>query len=354
MKRRMRSSGTPHTHGQAGAALRVGILGAGAVGCYVGGRLAAHGAAVTLLGRPYLVEELGAHGLVLEDLNGTATPAPAGAYTVETDPAALGQCQVVLVCVKSAHTPEAGRQLAQLPGPQPLVVSLQNGVNNAEVLREALPNAEVLGGIVGFNVRPLGQGRFRQATSGALVIEHGAHEALEPLVQLFRLGGFEMLVSREIVRVQWSKLMMNLNNAISALSGATTADLLGAAGYRRILAALIGESLAVLSAAGIQPARLGPLPVKLFPLLLRLPTPIFRVLARAQLRVDPQARSSMWEDLHKKRDTEVDFLNGAVVGLAQGAALRPPSTRGWWNWCTRQSASVRVRRAWPQMRCGSC
>jgi 2-dehydropantoate 2-reductase len=77
-------------------------------------------------------------------------------------------------------------------------------------------------------------------------------------------------------------------------------------------------------AAGIEPARLGPIPVRFFPLILSLPTPILRVIARAQLKIDPEARSSMWEDLEKRRATEVDYLNGEVVRLAAKHGAKAP------------------------------
>lgn len=74
-------------------------------------------------------------------------------------------------------------------------------------------------------------------------------------------------------------------------------------------------------------ARVGPLPVRLFPALLGLPTPLFRMLARAQLKVDPEARSSMWEDLARGRTTEVEQLNGEIVRLAEKCGVDAPVNR---------------------------
>ncbi|RYE89431.1 MAG: 2-dehydropantoate 2-reductase, partial [Myxococcales bacterium] len=118
-----------------------------------------------------------------------------------------------------------------------------------------------------------------------------------------------------------------LNNAVSALTDAPTRDLVFEPRYRRILAALIGEALDVMRAAGVRPARLGAIPPALLPVVLGLPTPLLRVVARAQLRIDPQARSSMWEDLMRGRLTEVDFLNGEIVRLAEKAGVPAPCNR---------------------------
>ena len=101
------------------------------------------------------------------------------------------------------------------------------------------------------------------------------------------------------------------------------------------------EALRVLRAAKLRPARLRGVPVGWLPFVMRLPTPIVRLLARAQLKVDPEARSSMYEDLRRGRPTEVDDLNGEILKLAfelqalrgligreRGARLREQAGRG--------------------------
>lgn len=79
---------------------------------------------------------------------------------------------------------------------------------------------------------------------------------------------------------------------------------------------MMDEALTVLRHAGIRPAKLGRVAPGLLPTMLRLPDFLFLRLAAAMLRIDPQARSSMWEDLQSGRLTEVDYLNGAVLRLA--------------------------------------
>jgi 2-dehydropantoate 2-reductase len=201
---------------------------------------------------------------------------------------------------------------------------LQNGLHNADVLRGDLPKATVLGGIVGFNVVVLDDGTLRRATTGPLAIEANADPRLATLAALLERAGFEVELPTAFRATQWSKLVMNLNNAVSALSGAPTRDLLFEPGYRRIVRALLAESLAVMRAGGVETARLGPLPVGAFPFMLSLPTPLLKLAARAQLKVDPEARSSMWRDLELRRPTEVDELNGEIVRLAAKAGVAAP------------------------------
>jgi 2-dehydropantoate 2-reductase len=290
--------------------MRIGIFGAGAIGCYIGGRLASSGVDVVIVGRRPM------RGLVTVDLDGTEKRADT---VVDTDPKALAGCDAVLVCVKSAQTVEAAETLSKVVGPA-TIVSMQNGVRNAEVLRERLEN--VLGGIVGFNVVSKDDGTFRRATSGPLVIEDG--QGAKPIIESFVRAGFEAFAERDIQSMQWSKLIMNLNNAVSALSNAPTREIVLTPGYRKCVAAIVSEALGVMHAAGIRPKRIGPLPVGVFPYALRLPTPLIQIVARAQLKIDPEARSSMWEDLARKRHTEVDFLNGEIVRLAKSIGKPAP------------------------------
>ncbi|MDB4997146.1 MAG: 2-dehydropantoate 2-reductase [Myxococcaceae bacterium] len=305
--------------------LRVGVLGAGAVGCYVGGFLACEGADVVLVGRERVKTELETYGLTVSDLaRGASRVVPKERFVV-ADATALTACDVVLCCVKSAQTAEAAAQLAPVLSPGAIVVSLQNGIHNAEVLRDKLQKHTVLGGIVGFNVVGKGEGVYRQATSGPLVIERSSEPGrLAPLVTLLERARFELEVVKDIRPMQWSKLVINLNNAVSALSDRPTVELVFDKGYRRILAATMGEAIAVLRLAKTPLARVGPLPVTLFPLMLRLPSPLVRVLASAQVKIDPEARSSMWEDLARGRPTEVDWLNGEIVRLADSCGARAP------------------------------
>lgn len=309
--------------------MKIGVFGAGSIGCYVGGRLAAKGADVVLVARQRVKDEIDRFGLTAVD-GAARDVAPLsigpGAVRCAVDADVLADRDVVLVCVKSGQTADAGDTLARvLPRDRRVVVvSMQNGVRNADVLRERLAPHEVLSGIVGFNVVSKGEGVFRRATTGPLAIEASSDARVADIARDLEAAGFEVELATNIRAKQWSKLIMNLNNAVSALTDAPTQQLLFEPGYRRILAALMDEALSVLKTAGIRPARLGPLPARLFPIILRLPGPLLRIVARMQIAIDPEARSSMWEDLTRGRATEVDQLNGEIVRLARTSGTRAP------------------------------
>lgn len=307
--------------------VRIGVMGAGAIGCYLGGLLADRGYRVTLVGSTRLTNEVTTTGLVLTNLEQrTRRLSPQQLHFV-SEPQALAEADIVLVATKSAQTAQAAQQLGQVLSADAVVVSTQNGLRNAEILRAALPQHHVLAGIVGFNVRSLGEGGFRQATSGPLIFESAAHAPLLEVTRALKDCGLDVALRTDIRALQWSKLIMNLNNAISALSGATTPQLLFEPRYRAVLRAVMREALDVLRAANVRLARLGTVPVTMFPTVLGLPTLLLRLVLRAQLRVDPDARSSMWEDLTRGRTTEVDDLNGAIVQLAGAHGCDAPLNR---------------------------
>lgn len=309
--------------------MRIAIVGAGSIGCYVGGKLLAAGAAeVVFVGRPRLREELATHGLTVKDFDREATvPAQKLAIVTDVSDPAVAACDAALVCVKSAQTEEVAPTLARILRPDAIVASLQNGVRNADVLRAALEPRHVLAAIVSFNVVSRGAGLFHRAMSGPLILERHDDPRARRLIAAFAAAGFPVEERDDLAPDQWTKLVVNLNNAVSALSGAPTQQLLLTPGYRRILAAVVGEALDVLRAARIKPARLRGVPLHIMPAVMRLPTPLVRLVTRAQMKVDPEARSSMWEDLTRGRPTEVDYLNGEIVRLAQQSNVPAPINR---------------------------
>ena len=302
--------------------MRIVVYGAGGIGCYVGGRLAAAGADVTLIGRQRLADELAEHGLHLTDYLGADLRVPAEQIRFETTPDAAAEADLVLVTVKSAATATAADELAAVLKPGAVVVSFQNGIRNGEILRERLPDRVVLTGMVPFNVLNRGGGAFHQGTEGGLDIAR--HPALDPYVATFARAGLPLTEHDDILPVQWAKLLLNLNNPVNALSDLPLRDELAQRAYRRCLAAAQDETLELLSAAAITPARLMAVPPQRLPMLLRLPDFLFRRLASKMLAIDPLARTSMWEDLEAGRRTEIDYLNGEVVRLAESLGRTAP------------------------------
>ena len=305
--------------------LSLGVLGAGAIGCYVGGRLlAADAADVVLVGRARNAAEVAEHGLSVQDFDGAVVTVPPARVRFATEAAALAGCEVVLCCVKSQHTEAAAAELAAVLPADAVVVSLQNGVRNPDILRARLGARVVVPSIVSWNVVAV-DGVYRRATSGPLVVERSREPRVARLVAALRAAGVPVDERDRLAPHQWTKLLVNLNNAVSALTDAPTARLLLEPGYRRVIAAVVDEGVRVVRAAGLRPARWNGVPVGVMPRILRLPTPLVKLVTRRQIKVDPTARSSMWQDLAAGRPTEVDFLNGEIVRLAGQHGARAPT-----------------------------
>ena len=297
----------------------VAVMGAGSVGCYVGGCLQAAGADVLLVGRARVLGALRDHGLHLSDLDGRKVSLQRHQLRLfeQAPPASL-----VLLCVKSGATAQAAAELAAAVPAGTLVLSLQNGVANADVAAQAAPGLTWLSGMVPFNIAEIGPGRFHRGTTGQLAAHD--HPALVPWLPLFAQAGLPLDVHADLRPVQWAKLLLNLNNPVNALSGLSLKAQLLDRDCRVVLAALQSEALRAMTAAGLQPARLTAVSPHVLPHLLRLPTWLFRRLAARMLRIDEQARSSMADDLALGRPTEVDAFCGAVVRLAQANGMAAP------------------------------
>ena len=304
---------------------RIVVAGAGSVGCFVGGLLARGAFDVTLLVRPAMMETLSRQGLNLTDFSGLDEELSPDMFRMDTDPACLANADIILVTVKSRDTEEMGRLIGRNAKDTAMIVSLQNGVGNTAILKDILPGRDVRAGMVPFNVVNMGGGRFHRGTSGDILIEKGPNHIARTL-SVTDLAWHER---KSMNPIQWGKLLINLNNALNALSNLPLRTQLDSMPWRRLMSDQMAEALAVLGAAGIIPV--SPLstrlPMRYVPKILRLPTPLFRQVARSMLSIDPQARSSMWEDLEKGRPSEIDELQGMIVELARQNGLEAPLNR---------------------------
>lgn len=302
--------------------MKIAIFGAGSIGCYVGGRLAAGGSEVVLVGRARIGAALQQHGLTLTDLDGAQLTVAPSAIRFATEPAALAAADLVLVTVKSGATAEAAAQLAPALRPGAVVISFQNGIHNGDELRALLPAQTVVTGMVPFNVVNRGAGRFHQGSEGTLAVAQ--HPALSPFLPAFVAAGLPLAQHADMRAVQWAKLLLNLNNAVNALSGLPLKAELSQRNFRRCVALAQQEALALLARRQQPLAKLTPLPPAWIPHLLTVPDWLFRLLANRMLAIDPLARSSMWEDLESGRVTEIDWINGEVLRLATELGTTAP------------------------------
>jgi 2-dehydropantoate 2-reductase len=292
--------------------MQVAVVGAGAVGCYYGGLLLRAGHDVTFIGRQPHVDAINAHGLLLEMPSFTGhLPAKAA-----IDATALASPDLVLVCVKSADTEAAGRALVGRLRADTSVLSLQNGVDNAQRLC-AVIGQKVIAAAVYVGSGMAGPGHVKHHGGGDLTI--GASPASEALLQTFEAAGIHTTISDDIETTLWRKLTINCAfNALSAVAGISYGPMIEVAGARDVIASAVREAVTVARACGVS------MPSDLAAQILKIPATM------------PNQTSSTAQDLARGKPSEIDFLNGYVV--RKGAELGIPTP-------TNQALQVMVKLA---------
>jgi 2-dehydropantoate 2-reductase len=284
---------------------RVAVVGAGAVGGYFGGMLARGGAPVVLIGRPAFVEAVKKDGLTLDTVSFKETVRVDASAELE---AARG-ADIVLFSVKTTDTAETSRALDPLLSEEAIVVSMQNGVDNVEQIREA-SGIEALGAVVYVAASVPEPGTIKHVGRGDIVV--GPRNARTERVQgLFERAGIGCRISENIDGELWTKLVWNCGfNAVSALGRAKYGQIVASADAWNVVEAAVYEVLAVAHAANIQPPGLEDPKAALGGAL--------KIAAQMS-----EALSSTGQDLIRGKRTEIDSLNGFVS--RRGAQLGVPT-----------------------------
>jgi 2-dehydropantoate 2-reductase len=286
-----------------GKAMRIAVMGAGAVGCYFGGMLARAGNPVTLIGRAKHVQEMERNGLFLDAVS-FQERVPVRA---QTEAEGVEGAQLVLFCVKSTDTESAARALAPHLASDAILLSLQNGVDNAERLQAAVPQ-EVIPAVVYVATEMAGPGHVKHHGRGDLVIGASARSA--ELAGLFASAGVGMKVSDNVTGELWTKLIVNCAyNALSAIAKMPYGGLVQGEGVAAVMDDVIVECLAVAQAAGVT-----------VPGDVRQSVP---GIARAM----PGQYSSTAQDLMRGKPSEIDHLNGFVVKKGTSLGIATPVNR---------------------------
>ncbi len=303
------------------SALHVGVMGAGAVGCFFGAMLARAGVRVTLVGRAAHADAVNAAGLEVTSA-GHVDHVPMAA---STQLSALRDADVILVSVKSVATESVADALAQVVPPTALLVSLQNGVDNAWRISERVPNP-VVPAAVYVSVEMTGAGRLRHNGGGSLVLGRplpspaagavstsaaASHGTFDLLVERLLAAGVPCRVSDDIRVDLWTKLTANCAyNAVSALTQLRYRHLVADEGTRDVMRMVTEENAAVAQADGV--------PVTVAAL---------ADAVRRIAEVMPEALSSTAQDLQLGRPTEIGDLNGFVVRRGRALGVATPVNR---------------------------
>lgn len=273
-------------------------MGAGAMGSLFGGYLSAAGHEV------WLVDTVAEHVDVIVR-QGLHIMEPHGEERVVrpravTDPRSVGPCDLVLVFVKSYHTRQVASSLFPLLGPSTVVLTLQNGLGNVDVLAEKVPRSHLMAGTTGQGANVLGPGCIHHAGSGETLIgelDGALTDRLARMVEALTGAGLAASASTNVQGAIWAKLLVNVAiNPLTAILRVRNGQLLEMPEAVEVMREAVSEGLAVASRAGVQVP-------------LEEPWEHVRDVARRT----GDNRSSMLQDVEKGRQTEIDVINGAIV-----------------------------------------
>lgn len=293
--------------------MKIAVIGAGALGCLFGGRLAAGGHDVWLLHhRPEYVERLRSDGLVLhggED----------GSLTVDiqatTDATEVGPVDLALVLVKAHQTADALNQHRACIGAETRVLTLQNGLRNVDQLATDIEPEHILAGVTYEGAVIETPGRVRHTAAGGSIFGGPDRAFAERAASAFSDGGFETTLVDDPEPVIWDKQLLSLAiKPFAALTRLPNDELLAQDALRWAMHHVLDEAIAVATARGVD-----------------FPNDDPRAAARERL-VDVREnatghRSSMLQDVESARRTEIEEINGAIVSFADEHDIDVPFNR---------------------------
>jgi 2-dehydropantoate 2-reductase len=283
--------------------MKVAVMGAGAVGCYYGGMLARAGHEVVLIGRSQHVEAIGRNGLHLE-AQSFDEHIP---LTASTQASAVQGAKLVLFCVKSTDTQSAALEIKPFLAPDTLVLSLQNGVENADEVRKVITQP-VAAAVVYVATEMAGPGHVRHHGRGELVIEPSSASA--DVAQALIAAGVPTEISDNVRGALWAKLILNCAyNALSAITQLPYGRLVKGEGVTTVMRDIVDECLAVAKADGVT-----------------IPGDVDKAV-RMIAETMPGQYSSTAQDLSRGKRSEIDHLNGLIVRRGDALGVATPSNR---------------------------
>jgi 2-dehydropantoate 2-reductase len=290
--------------------MKVAVVGAGAMGSLFGALLAEAGADVWLVDVwEAHMEAVNSQGLLIEREGQVRCVA----LNATTDPREVGNCDLVIVFVKSIHTGDASRTAAMLAGKDGLVVTLQNGMGNADRIAQDVDPKKVIAGTTSYGGTMLGTGKIRHAGVGPTTIgmwHEGDSDKAQYVAAFLSKAGIETNVVADVKSLIWGKLLINVGiNAITALTGIKNGQLLDRESTVGLLKTAVEEAIAVAEAQGIVVRK----------------DAVSHVLEVA--KATAANRSSKGQDIDNQRLTEIEAINGVVVSEAKRLGIQAPVNR---------------------------
>lgn len=292
--------------------VKIGIMGAGAIGSVIGGMLARNGDKVTLVGRKSHIDEIRKSGLHIGGIWGDHTISDLNAVTEPPQ-----ECQdIVILTVKSFDTARAAAEAMPMVGTNTVVVSIQNGLGNIETLTSIFGKEKVIGGmaIFGAILTEPGNVRVTVIASETLVgeLDGSVTSRVEDLANLLASAGIPAKASDNIMRDIWHKVLYNIAlNPLSAIFQVSYGQIADNPDTRWLAKQMINEAFKVATASD---QHLG----------MNAADEYLEILWNEKLPPTRDHRSSMLQDILRGKKTEIEFINGAVVRMGAEYGIGTP------------------------------
>lgn len=302
--------------------MRYSVVGLGAVGSIIGGLLTRSGENIILVGKKNQVDVIKNKGVKIVGINGTVIVENIQASATLSS---LADADIIFICVKSQDTKELANNLKRHLKKSAVIVSLQNGIRNAQVLEDITGN-KALTGIVLFNALYSQPGEVVLSLKGSIILEYDKNNrvVIDSLLKSFKNAGLKVKPVENIEGLLWSKLILNLQNAITALTGQTIKNSIKDRDTRKIIIATMKEGVEVVEKSGIRLETLPEIdPKRMIKTLSTCGSLILGIGSRI-MGLKENARNSMWQSLSRGKPTEIDYINGEIVKLAEKNNLEAP------------------------------
>ena len=290
--------------------MRIAVMGAGAVGGYFGAKLATAAHEVTFIARGAHLEAMRSQGLIVESFQGDLHIRNSQFIL---DPHQAGEVDLILFCVKSYDTTEAAKKITPLVGEKTQIISLQNGVDNADKISRLWGNKRTLAAVVYIGAALGRPGVIRHSAGGRIVFgepDGTVSETTRSVEQMLLSAGVPCELSAEIRKAQWRKLLWNAPFcAISCLTRATVKDIVESDSLHHLAVDCMAEVTEAAKIHGID---------------------LERALVDETLTFSRglgDFKPSMLQDLEAGKPLEYEAFNGIVVDILLRAGKNAPTNQ---------------------------